>query len=63
MNEIRATINEATRAYPFFTVIVHELKFDSIRQETYWVSVLARKYRNRKAAEAYAARYSKNKNA
>jgi hypothetical protein len=57
MNEIKVEIRPATKEYPKFTVLVHEFKFDTIRQESYWVTKQVKTYRLRSDAEAFAARY------
>lgn len=58
MNPTKAEIRPATAAYPKFVVIVKEFKFDSIRQESYWVTRQVKEYRLRRDAEAYAARFN-----
>ena len=57
MNKIQATITPATVAYPKHVVTVREFKFDSIRQESYWVTKEVREYRLRSDAETFAARF------
>lgn len=47
----------ASLDYLKYVVIVKELKFDSIRQETYWVTVKAKEYRTLKHAKAFASRF------
>jgi hypothetical protein len=61
MNKTEATITPATPAYPKHRVTVREFKFDSIRQESYWVTREVKEYRLRSDAEAYAARFNKGK--
>jgi len=56
-NEIKVDIRPATKEYPKFIVLIRELKFDTIRQETYWVTNTVREYRLRSDAEAYARRF------
>jgi hypothetical protein len=58
MNPTIAYIDWPTKDYPYFVVTAHELKFDMIRQDTCWVPVAYRRYRLRKDAEAFAARYN-----
>jgi hypothetical protein len=57
MNEITVEIRPATKEFPKFLVMVHELKFDTIRQETYWVLKESRTYRLRSDAETFASRF------
>jgi hypothetical protein len=38
------------------TVQVREFKFDTIRQEAYWVTRIVRKFKTRELAAAYVAR-------
>jgi hypothetical protein len=57
MNKIKVEIRPASKSYPKHTVIVFEFKFDSIRQESYWVKKEVRTYRLRSDAEAFAARF------
>lgn len=52
--EIRA----ATKEYPKYVVLVKVLKFDTIRQEEYWVTKEVREYRLRADAEKFAARFT-----
>ena len=59
MNQIKVYIRPATKEYPKHIVTVHTLKFDSIRQETYWVLTKMRAYRLRSDAETFAARFEK----
>lgn len=57
MERIKAEIRPATKEYPRFTVIVRELKFDTIRQSEGWVAKEVKTYRLRSDAETYAARF------
>ena len=57
MDTIRVEIRAATAAYPKFVVLVHEFKFDTIRQESYWTCKTVKEYRLRKDAEAFARRF------
>jgi hypothetical protein len=57
MNEITVEIRPATKEFPKFLVMVQELKFDTIRQETYWVLKESRTYRLRSDAETFASRF------
>lgn len=57
MNKLLAVIHPATKSNPKFTVIVKEFKFDSIRQEAYWVVRQVKTYRLRSDAETFAARF------
>lgn len=59
MNKIEAVITPATPAYPKHQVMVREFKFDSIRQESYWVTKEVREYRLRSDAETFASRFNK----
>ncbi len=58
MNKVKAMIRSATKEYPKFVVLVKEFKFDTIRQESYWVTKEVREYRLRSDAEAFAARFN-----
>lgn len=58
MNQVRAEIRAATAAHPKFTVLVKEFKFDTIRQDSYWVTREVREYRLRSDAEKFAARFN-----
>jgi hypothetical protein len=58
MNKIQAELRLATPPFTKHMVIVREYKFDSIRQESYWVTREVRQYRLRSDAEAYASRYT-----
>lgn len=58
MLKTKADIRPASKAYPFHTVVVMEFKFDTIRQESYWVTKEVRDYRLRSDAEAFAARFN-----
>ena len=58
---IEATITPATPEYQKHTVTVREFKFDSIRQESYWVTKEVRTYRLRSDAETFAARFKTQK--
>ena len=57
MNEVKAEIRPATKEFPKFLVFVKELKFDTIRQQTHWVTKEVRNYRLRSDAETFAKRY------
>ncbi len=59
-NQVHVDIRPATKEYPKHVVIVRELKFDTIRQETYWVTKEVREYRLRSDAETYARRFGWN---
>lgn len=56
--KIEAYIRPATKEFPWHVVMVSEFKFDTIRQESYWVMKQARKYRLRSDAEAFKARFN-----
>ncbi len=56
-NQIKVDIRPATKEYPKYVVMVREFKFDSIRQESYWVTKEVREYRLRRDAEKFAARF------
>ena len=56
-NQIKVDIRPATVEYPKYVVMVREFKFDSIRQESYWVTKEVREYRLRRDAEKFAARF------
>lgn len=58
-NEVKATITPATKEYPKYRVMVHELKHNTLRGDTYWVTREVREYRLRSDAEAFAARFNK----
>lgn len=58
MKQVQASICPATAAYPKFVVTVSEFKFDSIRQDSYWVTTQVREYRLRSDAEKFAARFN-----
>lgn len=55
--ETKVEIRPATKAYPKYVVLVHVLKFDTIRQDTYWTLKEAKEYRLRKDAEMFASRH------
>ena len=55
--KLEAELRLATPQFPKHMVILREWKFDSIRQESYWVTRQVRMYRLRADAEAYAARF------
>ena len=57
MNEIKVEIRPATKEFPKFIVMVKELKFDTIRQDSYWVTKEVREYRLRCDAETFAKRF------
>lgn len=57
MNEIKVELRLASKTFPQHQVLVQEFKFDTIRQESYWVTKYFRQYRLRSDAEAYAARF------
>ena len=58
MNDnIKVEIRPATKEFPKFVVMIHEFKFDSIRQESYWVMKEAKAYRLRSDAETFASRF------
>lgn len=57
MNPIKVEIRPASKSYPMHTVIVFEYKFDTIRQESYWVKRDLRTYRLRSDAETFAGRF------
>ena len=57
MSQIKAEIRQPSKQYPKYTVVVREFKFDSIRQESYWVTKEVRTYRLRSDAETFAARF------
>lgn len=50
-------IRPATKEYPKHQVLVFHLKFDTIRQEEYWVLKVLKAYRLRADAEAFAKRH------
>lgn len=58
VGDTEAHIYPATKAYPKHVVIVSEFKFDSIRQESYWVTKQLKEYRLRSDAEAFASRFN-----
>jgi hypothetical protein len=58
MNKIKVDIRPATKEYPKYVVIVHEYKFDSIRQDSFWVTKEVREYRLFKDAKAFADRFT-----
>ena len=60
MDNIRVELRPATAQYPKFVVLVHEFKFDTIRQESYWTCKTVKEYRLRKDAETFAKRYGWN---
>lgn len=53
----RVYISPPTEDYPKYNVSVHELKFDNIRQEKYWVLTHFKVYRLREHAETFAKRF------
>ena len=55
--ETRVEIKPATKEYPKYVVMVRVLKFDTIRQEEYWVTKQVREFRLRADAEIFAARF------
>ena len=57
MNEIKVEIHPATKEFPKFIVMVKELKFDTIRQDSYWINKEVREYRLRSDAETFAKRF------
>lgn len=57
MNEIQVEIRPASKSYPKYVVVVREFKFDTIRQESYWVTKAVKEYRLRSDAEAFASRF------
>lgn len=40
----------------FYTVIVKKYKFDTIRQEAYWVTIHTRQFKTRVAAQSFIDR-------
>lgn len=50
-------IRPATKEIPKHVVVVRVLKFDTIRQEEYWVTKQVRAFRLRADAEIFAARF------
>lgn len=50
-------LRPATAQYPKHVVIVKEFKFDTIRQDWYWVTRQVREYHLRSDAETFAARF------
>lgn len=57
MNETKVEIRPATKEFPKFMVMVSELKFNTIRQDSYWVVKAVRTYRLRSDAEKFASRF------
>ena len=57
-NPTRATITPASKEHPMHTVMVQELKHNTLRGDTYWVTREVREYRLRADAEKYAARFN-----
>jgi hypothetical protein len=57
MNDIRVELRLASKTFPKHQVFVREFKFDTIRQESYWVTKEFRQYRLRADAEAFASRF------
>lgn len=57
VDKYRVSIRAATKEDPRYTVSIAEYKFDNIRQESYWVTVLIKSYRLRSDAETFAKRY------
>ena len=55
--ETQVDIRPATKEYPKHVVVVRVLKFDTIRQEEYWVTRQVREFRLRADAEKFAARF------
>lgn len=56
-DKIRVDVRPATKEYPKYIVMIKELKFDTIRQEEYWVTKEMREYRLRADAEKFAKRF------
>jgi hypothetical protein len=57
MENIRVEIRPATKEYPKYSVMVFELKFDTIRQAQGWVLKKMKTYRLRSDAETFAGRF------
>jgi hypothetical protein len=57
-DRVQVRILPATKLFPKYTVIVYVLKFDKIRQESYWVTEKVRTYYLKSDAEAFASRFS-----
>lgn len=57
MNEVKVELRLASKTFPKHQVFVREFKFDTIRQESYWVTKEFRQYRLRADAEAFALRF------
>ena len=58
MDTLKIEIRKSVRAgKPQYAIFVHEFKYDTIRQESYWVSSYLRTYTDLKAAKARAARF------
>ena len=57
-NKIQVSIN---KGFDYFHVMVKHLKFDTIRQETYWCikPKSCKSFKTLKAAESYVARIEK----
>ena len=63
MAKIKVEVRAATKEYPKYVVMVKEFKFDSIRQDSYWVVREVKEYRLRADAEKFAARFNTEENA
>lgn len=55
--ETQVDVRPATKEHPKHVVVVRVLKFDTIRQEEYWVTRQVREFRLRADAEKFAARF------
>lgn len=55
--ETKVTIKPATKEYPKYQVQIQVFKFDTIRQESYWVTKEVREFRLRADAEKFANRF------
>jgi len=58
MNKVKVEIREPVQGFPYYVVLVSEFKFDTIRQESYWVTNLIKKYKRRSDAVKYASRFN-----
>lgn len=62
MSTVKTEMREPTRDYPYYTCLVFKYKFDTIRQESYWVCTTVKAYVRREHAEAYINRFIQDHN-
>jgi len=58
LGDIKVDVRPPTKDWPKWTVVVRKFKFDSIRQESYWVTIKVKSYTRYSDVMVFASRYN-----